>query len=85
MPGLSGLGPAQAALRNYLLTLQKEVADKGVQVGILSIGVLITGSAGGKASDEKFLPDDIKRIHADDIALDVWDIFTKKEVERVLS
>ena len=42
---MSGPGPAQAAQRNYLQSLQAEVADKGVYVGMLYIGALIENSA----------------------------------------
>jgi short-subunit dehydrogenase len=45
LPLMSGPGPAQAAQRNYLQSLQAEVADKGVYVGMLYIGALIENSA----------------------------------------
>ena len=45
LPRMSGPGPAQAAQRNYLQSLQAEVADKGVYVGMLYIGALIENSA----------------------------------------
>jgi short-subunit dehydrogenase len=45
LPNMSGPGPAQAAQRNYLQSLQAEVADKGVYVGMLYIGALIENSA----------------------------------------
>jgi short-subunit dehydrogenase len=45
LPRMSGPGPAQAAQRNYLQSLQTEVADKGVYVGMLYIGALIESSA----------------------------------------
>jgi short-subunit dehydrogenase len=45
LPYMSGPGPAQAAQRNYLQSLQTEVADKGVYVGMLYIGALIENSA----------------------------------------
>jgi len=41
MAHLSGPGPAQAAQRNYLQSLQAEVADKGIHVGTLYIGAAI--------------------------------------------
>ena len=40
-PYMSGPGPAQAAQRNYLQSLQAEVAKKGVYVGMLYIGAAI--------------------------------------------
>jgi short-subunit dehydrogenase len=45
LPYMSGSGPAQAAQRNFLESLQTEVADKGVYVGMLYIGALIENSA----------------------------------------
>jgi short-subunit dehydrogenase len=45
MPNFSGPGPALAAQRNYLQSLQAEVAEYGVYVGRLYIGATITGSA----------------------------------------
>jgi short-subunit dehydrogenase len=44
LPHMSGPGPAQAAQRNYLQSLQTEVADKGVYIGMLYIGALIENS-----------------------------------------
>jgi hypothetical protein len=45
LPKISGPGPAQAAQRNYLQSLQAEMADKGVYVGMLYIGAIIESSA----------------------------------------
>lgn len=45
LPNMSGPGPAQAAQRNYLQSLQTEVADKGVYVGMLYVGAIIEDSA----------------------------------------
>jgi len=44
-PFMSGVGPAMAAVRNYVHSLHAEVADKGVYVGTLLVGALILGSA----------------------------------------
>jgi NAD(P)-dependent dehydrogenase (short-subunit alcohol dehydrogenase family) len=41
MPMLGNLAPASAALRMYVLTLAAAVAEKGVYVGILTIGGLV--------------------------------------------
>jgi short-subunit dehydrogenase len=41
----SGPGPAIAAQRNYLESLEREVADRNVYIGRLYIGAAITGSA----------------------------------------
>jgi len=45
MRNFSGPGPALAAQRNYLQSLQAEVAEHGVYVGRLYIGAAIAGSA----------------------------------------
>jgi short-subunit dehydrogenase len=45
MPNFSGPGPGLAAQRNYLQSLQAEVADKGVYVGRLYITAAIRNSA----------------------------------------
>lgn len=45
MRNFSGPGPALAAQRNYLQSLQAEVAEHGVYVGRLYIGATIAGSA----------------------------------------
>jgi len=45
LPYLSGPGPAQAAQRNYLQSLQAEVAKQCVYVGMLYIGAAIENSA----------------------------------------
>src|SRR5262249_25526029 len=41
MPYMSGPGPAQAALRNFLQSLHAEVGGKGIYVGSLYIGAAI--------------------------------------------
>jgi len=45
LPNMSGPGPSQAAQRNYLQSLHAEVAQKGVYIGMLYIGVAIENSA----------------------------------------
>jgi len=44
LPNMTGPGPAQAAQRNYLQSLHAEVAEKGVYIGMLYIGVAIEHS-----------------------------------------
>lgn len=41
---MGNVGMAQAALRNYFLSLNSELADSGVYVGAVNIGALIEGS-----------------------------------------
>lgn len=49
MAGLSGVGPAMAATRNYLYSLHAEVADRGVYVGTIAVAAMVLGSAGHAA------------------------------------
>ncbi len=44
-PFLSGVGPAMAAARNYLQSLQKEVASDHVDIGVITITAIIQNSA----------------------------------------
>lgn len=44
MPGLCGPGPAQAALHQFALTLNKELIDKNIYVGIVLVAAGIGGS-----------------------------------------
>lgn len=45
LPNMSGPGPAQAAQRNYLQSLDAELAGQGIYVGMLYIGAVIEDSA----------------------------------------
>jgi hypothetical protein len=49
LPFMSGVGPVMAAARNYVYSLNGELADKGVYVGTLTITAVVTGSAGHQA------------------------------------
>ncbi len=44
IPHLSGVGPVMAAARNYLYSLNGELADTGVYAGTLAIGAMIERS-----------------------------------------
>ncbi|EXG82116.1 SDR family NAD(P)-dependent oxidoreductase [Cryptosporangium arvum] len=56
MPGMSGVGPAMAAARNYLASLHGELADHGVYVGTINVNALVRGSAGHRAITSGELP-----------------------------
>ncbi|HEX4221390.1 MAG TPA: SDR family NAD(P)-dependent oxidoreductase [Pseudonocardiaceae bacterium] len=49
-PGLSGLGPVMAATRNWIQSLNGELAERGVYAGMLTVGAWIEGSAGHQAA-----------------------------------
>ncbi|WLW50255.1 SDR family NAD(P)-dependent oxidoreductase [Streptomyces sp. YU58] len=75
-PMLGNVTPAQAALRNWVLNLHKELAGTGIQAAHVAIGVWI--GAGG--------PPEIPTGEAEDIAPLYWDLHTQRdEVERVFT
>ncbi|MFG2964820.1 MULTISPECIES: SDR family NAD(P)-dependent oxidoreductase [unclassified Streptomyces] len=89
MPQLSGPGPVMAAARNYLYSLNAELAGTGVYAGTLTVGAMITGSeAAGQAGD---VEDDMRAaglavhvVHPDELAEHYWDMYTRRDrVEQV--
>ena len=84
MPGLSGLGPAMAAARNYFLTLHAELAPRGVYAGALHVAGIINGSAGHRAVTGGTVAHgvDFTRIpllEPSDLAETMWTLFTKRD------
>ncbi|MFD5474499.1 SDR family NAD(P)-dependent oxidoreductase [Streptomyces sp. NPDC127105] len=43
-PFISGLGPAMAAIRNFIYSLHGEIADSGVYAGVVTLSALIKNS-----------------------------------------
>lgn len=87
MPGLSGVGPVMAAARNYVFTLNAEVAEKGVYAGTMTIGAMIDRSAGMRAAtaDGNKLDPRLPVIDPDEIAEEIWTLITKRDrVEAIL-
>lgn len=87
IPGLSGVGPVMAAARNYVLTLNAEVVQKGVYVGTMAIGAFIDRSAGMRAAmaGGKELDPRLPVINPDEIADEIWSLVTKRDrVEAIL-
>lgn len=88
MPGLSGVGPLMAAARNYVFTLNAEVATKGIYAGTVNIGALIENSAGFRALTSgggATLDPRYPLINPDDIAQEIWSLVTKRDrVEAIL-
>ncbi|MGP4104336.1 SDR family NAD(P)-dependent oxidoreductase [Nonomuraea sp. KM90] len=75
-PMLGNVNAAQAALRNWVLNLHKELAGTGVQAAHVAIDVWI--GAGG--------PPGAPTAEAEDIAPLYWDLHTQRdEVERVFT
>ena len=87
MPGLSGVGPLMAATRNYALTLNAEVAGKGVYAGTVSIGAMISRSTGMRLMTESGATIDPRFpvIDPDDIADEIWTrTMTRDQAEAIL-
>lgn len=85
MPGLSGVGPVMAAARNYVLTLNGEVAAKGVYAGSVSIGSFIGNSTGMRSAQEAGIPiDPAMVIHPDRIADEIWTSVTERHRSEVM-
>lgn len=87
MPGMSGVGPLMAAARNYVFTLNAEVAERGVFAGTVNIGAMIERSAGLRAATAKGMTFDSRfpTIDPDDIAQEIWTLVTRRDrVEAIL-
>ncbi|WP_416979735.1 SDR family NAD(P)-dependent oxidoreductase [Streptomyces sp. T028] len=85
MAHLSGPGPVMAAARNYLYSLNGELADAGVYAGTLSVAAMITGSEMGDAAAEgDGVPGvEFPVVHPDELAEHYWDMYTRRDrVER---
>ncbi|GAB3987143.1 SDR family NAD(P)-dependent oxidoreductase [Actinoallomurus acanthiterrae] len=80
MPHLSGVGPVMAAARNYLYSLNAELAGTGVYAGTLSIGAMIARSEISEvaaAASESLAGFPI--VDPDDLAAYYWDMYTKRD------
>jgi short-subunit dehydrogenase len=87
IPGMSGVGPLMAAARNYIFTLNAEVAPKGVFTGSVSIGAMIDRSTGMRAATAggAKLDPRLPIIDLDEIAEEIWTLITKRDrVEAIL-
>lgn len=77
-PWAATAGAAGAALRNWALTLNSALADKGIYVGHVAIGTWIAGTPG--------IPDDASPMEPDTIATVYWDLHTTHNpAERVIT
>jgi short-subunit dehydrogenase len=82
---MGNIGMAQAALRNYFLNLNSELAGSGVYVGAVNIGALIEGSVphqfvlGALGSEFRG-----EVIHPDTYAEHFWDRYAKRDKPEVL-
>ncbi|MFE4449993.1 SDR family NAD(P)-dependent oxidoreductase [Streptomyces sp. NPDC056796] len=82
MPHLSGLGPVMSATRNYLYSLNAELAGTGVYAGALTVGSLIARSEVAAKARAAFDAVDNQRyevVDPDDLAEHFWDMYTKRD------
>jgi short-subunit dehydrogenase len=88
MHGLSSVGPMMTAARNYIFSLNTEVALRGVFAGMLNIGAVIDHSAGLRAMTAGGVPLNPRYplIDPDDIAQELWTLVTKRDrVEAIIA
>ncbi|GIH97406.1 SDR family NAD(P)-dependent oxidoreductase [Planobispora siamensis] len=80
-PFLGNIGMAQAALRNYVHTLNASLADKGVYVGAVNVGAMIEGSVPHRAitSSPEPLGFEPEVIHPDVFAGHFWDLYAIRD------
>ena len=82
MPRLSGLGPVMSATRNYLYSLNAELADTGIYVGALTIASLIARSEVSAAAQAAFESADGPQfpvVDPDDLAEHYWNMYTERD------
>lgn len=83
LPGLSGLGPVGAAARNYLYSLNAELADAGIYAGTLSVGAMIARSELSEvmsaAGSDTGLPAEFPVVDPDELAELYWDMYAKRD------
>ncbi|MGW0949204.1 SDR family NAD(P)-dependent oxidoreductase [Streptomyces sp. NPDC002623] len=83
-PHLSGVGPVMSAARNYLYSLNAELAGTGVYAGTLTIGASITRSemaeaaaaqVDAEAADSAQFP----VVDPDELAAHYWDMYVNRD------
>ncbi|MFF4507008.1 SDR family NAD(P)-dependent oxidoreductase [Streptomyces sp. NPDC001401] len=84
MPYISGSAPVTAAARNYVYSLNGELAGTGVYAGTLTIAALITGSEAAEATakGDIELPNagvEVPVVHPDELAGHYWDMYTRRD------
>ncbi|MEU6765580.1 SDR family NAD(P)-dependent oxidoreductase [Streptomyces sp. NPDC046853] len=79
VPGLSGLAPLGAAARNYIHSLNGELAAAGVYAGTLSVGASIARSEMSALIAETGTNTEYPVVDPDDIAEQYWDMYTKRD------
>ena len=83
-PHASGVGPLMAAARNWLYSLNGELAASGIYAGTLSITAFITGSEAERAAAADPRAAAVPRVDPSELAAAYWDMYTKRDrVEQV--
>ncbi|AUS77333.1 KR domain-containing protein [Actinoalloteichus sp. AHMU CJ021] len=84
VPGLSGLAPVGAAIRNYLYSLHGELAEAGIYVGTLAVGATIARSEMSALVADSGASTGFPVVDPDDLAEQYWDMYTTRhQVERI--
>jgi short-subunit dehydrogenase len=91
MPFMSGVGPVMAAARNYLYSLNGELAGQGVYAGTLAVAAMIERSESHQALASGELGHfdmpggaPVPTVDPDDLADQYWDLLSKRDrVEQV--
>ncbi|MFD0362100.1 SDR family NAD(P)-dependent oxidoreductase [Nocardia sp. GCM10030253] len=82
MPYLSNFGIILGAQRTYLQQLRAELADTGIYIGLLNIGVLISNSKAERIVDEhpELVPPgvEIARMSNDELGEHYWRMYTER-------
>jgi short-subunit dehydrogenase len=78
---MSGVGPAMAAMRNYLYSLHDELAGSGIYVGTLAITAMIARSAAHNAltSGAIEMPGEYPVVDPDELADRLWELATARD------
>ncbi|MEU3983805.1 SDR family NAD(P)-dependent oxidoreductase [Streptomyces sp. NPDC026672] len=84
-PFISGIGPAMSAIRNYVYSLNGEVADSGVYAGVATLAALIKDSESYRAMTPDQLAEitggttGLHVIDPDELAETYWQLYTKRD------
>ncbi|MFQ6200066.1 SDR family NAD(P)-dependent oxidoreductase [Streptomyces sp. NPDC000405] len=83
-PHASGVGPLMAAARNWLYSLNGELAESGIYAGTLSVAAFIGGSEAAEAAGASEPTAAFPVVDPVDLASLYWDMYTKRDrVEEV--
>ncbi|MFS8199718.1 SDR family NAD(P)-dependent oxidoreductase [Streptomyces sp. CWNU-52B] len=84
LPRASGVGPLMAAARNWLYSLNGELAESGIYAGTLSVAAFIEGSEAAEAAGASEMTAAFPVVDPADLAALYWDMYTRRDrVEEV--